>query len=246
MSAVIECRVSCGDACDAMPLTLLVVDDDLGIRVAVGDYLETQGYSVTTVASGRAALEAIGRIHPHLMVVDIAMPEMSGYELIRRVRSDASMRLLPVIFLTARNETADRILGYQVGCDSYLAKPFELEELSAIVRNLLDRNQMVMDWRALAMMTESSRMESSRMEPSRMEPSVRSQDAKQRSLALDLTPREQDVIGLLGHGLSNPQIGEKLHLSARTIEKYVSSLFRKTDTTNRAELLRYAIEHQLL
>jgi DNA-binding NarL/FixJ family response regulator len=233
-----------------MPLTLLVVDDDLGIRVAVGDYLETQGYSVTTVASGRAALEAIGRIHPHLMVVDIAMPEMSGYELIRRVRSDASMRLLPVIFLTARNETADRILGYQVGCDSYLAKPFELEELSAIVRNLLDRNQMVMDWRSLAMTTgmTTTPMEPSRMEPNRVgsEPGVRSQDAKQRSLALDLTPREQDVIGLLGHGLSNPQIGEKLHLSARTIEKYVSSLFRKTDTTNRAELLRYAIEHQLL
>jgi DNA-binding NarL/FixJ family response regulator len=227
-----------------MPLTLLVVDDDLGIRVAVGDYLETLGYSVTTVSNGRAALEAIGRIHPHLMVVDIAMPEMSGYELIRRVRSDASMRLLPVIFLTARNETADRILGYQVGCDSYLAKPFELEELSAIVRNLLDRNQMVMDWRALALTT----LQTVPMDPIAMssEPGVRSQDAKQRALALDLTPREQDVIGLLGNGLSNPQIGEKLHLSARTIEKYVSSLFRKTDTTNRAELLRYAIEHQLL
>ncbi len=240
-----------------MPLTLLVVDDDLGIRVAVGDYLETQGYSVTTVASGRAALEAIGRIHPHLMVVDIAMPEMSGYELIRRVRSDASMRLLPVIFLTARNETADRILGYQVGCDSYLAKPFELEELSAIVRNLLDRNQMVMDWRSLAMTNAMTGMPTGtppgippgmpmESKGSASEPNARSADAKQRALALDLTPREQDVIGLLGHGLSNPQIGEKLHLSARTIEKYVSSLFRKTDTTNRAELLRYAIEHQLL
>jgi DNA-binding NarL/FixJ family response regulator len=224
-----------------MPLTLLVVDDDLGIRVAVGDYLETLGYSVTTVASGRAALEAIARIHPHLMVVDIAMPEMSGYELIRRVRSDASMRLLPVIFLTARNEMADRILGYQVGCDSYLAKPFELEELAAIVRNLLDRNQIVMDWRGLAMTMAMDHAKS----PS--EPTVGAlQSLQSQAAMLDLTPREQDVIVLLGNGLSNPQIGEKLHLSARTIEKYVSSLFRKTDTTNRAELLRYAIEHHLL
>jgi DNA-binding NarL/FixJ family response regulator len=239
-----------------MPLTLLVVDDDLGIRVAVGDYLETLGYSVTTVASGRAALEAIARIHPHLMVVDIAMPEMSGYELIRQVRSNASMRLLPVIFLTARNEMADRILGYQVGCDSYLAKPFELEELAAIVRNLLDRNQMVMDWRGLAAtMAMDQTQTSSFGDPNLKDPNLKdprggdlSGSARSQVQAdlLDLTPREKDVIVLLGNGLSNPQIGEKLHLSARTIEKYVSSLFRKTDTTNRAELLRYAIEHHLL
>ncbi len=234
-----------------MPLTLLVVDDDLGIRVAVGDYLETLGYSVTTVASGRAALEAIARIHPHLMVVDIAMPEMSGYELIRQVRSNASMRLLPVIFLTARNEMADRILGYQVGCDSYLAKPFELEELAAIVRNLLDRNQMVMDWRGLAATMAMDQTNASSLGDANLrDPSGGDLSGSHRSQVqadlLDLTPREKDVIVLLGNGLSNPQIGEKLHLSARTIEKYVSSLFRKTDTTNRAELLRYAIEHHLL
>ena len=126
-----------------MPLTILVVDDDLGIRVAVGDYLETLGFVVTSVSNGWAALEGIAQAHPHLLIVDIAMPQMSGYELVRRVRSEGSMRLLPVIFLTERNETADRILGYQVGCDSYLAKPFELEELATIVKNLLDRNHLL-------------------------------------------------------------------------------------------------------
>lgn len=128
---------------DGMPLTILVVDDDLGIRVAVGDYLETLGFIVSSVSSGRAALEGMAQVLPHLLVVDIAMPEMSGYELVRRVRSEVAMRLLPVIFLTARNETADRILGYQVGCDSYLAKPFELKELAIIVKNLLDRNHLL-------------------------------------------------------------------------------------------------------
>ena len=96
---------------DGMPLTILVVDDDLGIRVAVGDYLETLGFMVTSVSNGQAALDEIAQVLPHLLVVDIAMPEMSGYELVRRVRSEGSMRLLPVIFLTARNETADRILA---------------------------------------------------------------------------------------------------------------------------------------
>ena len=126
-----------------MPLTILVVDDDLGIRVAVGDYLETLGFVVTSVSNGWAALEGIAQVLPHLLVVDIAIPQMSGYELVRRVRSEGSMRLLPVIFLTERNETANRILGYQVGCDSYLAKPFELEELATIVKNLLDRNHLL-------------------------------------------------------------------------------------------------------
>jgi DNA-binding NarL/FixJ family response regulator len=118
------------------------------------------------------------------------------------------------------------------------------------VRNLLDRNQMVMDWRGLAAtMAMDQTQTSSFGDPNLKDPrgdlsgSARSQ--VQADL-LDLTPREKDVIVLLGNGLSNPQIGEKLHLSARTIEKYVSSLFRKTDTTNRAELLRYAIEHHLL
>ena len=128
---------------DGMPLTILVVDDDLGVRVAVGDYLETLGFMATSVSNGQAALDRIAQVLPHLLVVDIAMPEMSGYELVRRVRSEGSMRLLPVIFLTARNETADRILGYQVGCDSYLAKPFELEELATMVKNLLDRNHLL-------------------------------------------------------------------------------------------------------
>jgi DNA-binding response OmpR family regulator len=122
-----------------MPLTLLVADDDLGIRVAVGDYLESLGYAVTTAASGQLTLDAIDRIHPHLLVLDISMSEMSGYELVRQVRLEPIMRLLPVVFLTERNESSDRILGYQALCDGYLAKPFELDELGAIVRSLLDR-----------------------------------------------------------------------------------------------------------
>jgi DNA-binding NarL/FixJ family response regulator len=212
-----------------MPLTLLVADDDLGIRVAVGDYLESLGYAVTTAANGRLALEAIARIHPHLLVLDISMPEMSGYELVRQVRLEPMTRLLPVVFLTERNETSDRILGYQAGCDSYLAKPFELDELGAIVRNLLDRSQLVTDWRQSA------------------QPVSLGSDLVKKSppAPLDLTQREREVVALLSQGLSNPQIGAKLHLSPRTVEKHVTSLFRKTDTNNRAELVGYAIEHQL-
>ena len=216
-----------------MPLTLLVADDDLGIRVAVGDYLEALGYAVTTAANGRLALDAINRIHPHLLVLDISMPEMSGYELVRQVRLEPMTRLLPVVFLTERNDTADRILGYQAGCDSYLAKPFELDELGAIVRNLLDRAQIVTDLRQSP--TSNAIVSSLGF----------GQSSKLSGGVLELTSREREVVSLLSQGLSNPQIGIKLHLSPRTVEKHVTSLFRKTDTNNRAELVGYAIENQL-
>ena len=221
-----------------MPLTLLVADDDLGIRVAVGDYLEALGYAVTTAANGRLALDAINRIHPHLLVLDISMPEMSGYELVRQVRLEPITRLLPVVFLTERNDTADRILGYQAGCDSYLAKPFELDELGAIVRNLLDRAQIVTDWRQ----SPTSSNTSSNTIVSSL---GFAQPPKLSGEVLELTSREREVVSLLSQGLSNPQIGIKLHLSPRTVEKYVTSLFRKTDTNNRAELVGYAIENHL-
>lgn len=220
-----------------MPLTLLVADDDLGIRVAVGDYLESLGYAVTTAANGKLALDAIARIHPHLLVLDISMPEMSGYELVRQVRLEPMTRLLPVVFLTERNETSDRILGYQAGCDSYLAKPFELDELGAIVRNLLDRAQLVTDWRQVAPPVVATF-------PS-VVPLSEGMGELTKMLLMDLTPREREVVSLLSQGLTNAQIGAKLHLSPRTVEKHVTSLFRKTDTTNRSELVGYAIEHQL-
>ncbi len=221
-----------------MPLTLLVADDDLGIRVAVGDYLESLGYAVTTAANGKLALDAIARIHPHLLVLDISMPEMSGYELVRQVRLEPMTRLLPVVFLTERNETSDRILGYQAGCDSYLAKPFELDELGAIVRNLLDRAQLVTDWRQVAPLPVVTFPGASNGASGELPKMVAIE-------GVDLTQREREVVSLLSQGLSNPQIGAKLHLSPRTVEKHVTSLFRKTDTTNRSELVGYAIEHQL-
>jgi len=218
----------------SMPLRLLVADDDLGIRVAVGDYLEALGYAVTTAANGRLVLDAINRIHPHLLVLDISMPEMSGYELVRQVRLEPMTRLLPVVFLTERNDTADRILGYQAGCDSYLAKPFELDELGAIVRNLIDRAQIITDWRQSS--TSSNTIVTSL---------GFAKSPKISGEVLKLTSREREVVSLLSQGLSNPQIGIKLHLSPRIVEKHVTSLFRKTDTNNRDELVGYAIEYQL-
>jgi DNA-binding NarL/FixJ family response regulator len=219
-----------------MPLTILVADDDPGTRLSISDYLELSGYLVVSAEDGRKALAMVDQYQPHLIVTDITMPQMDGYELVRQVRRRPAFRLLPVIFLTARTNTQERILGYQLGCDAYLPKPFDLEELGAVIRNLLERVQMIqLEWR----------MRSPTPETENHHPAEQPRTSA-IATALDLTPREWEVLDLLTDGLSNSQIGDRLHLSSRTVEKYVSSLLRKTDTNNRAELVRFAMEHHLV
>ncbi|MGB5961732.1 MAG: response regulator transcription factor [Coleofasciculaceae cyanobacterium] len=226
-----------------MPLTILVADDNLGTRLSVSDYLEMSGYSVVVAEDGLQALSMIETYHPHILITDINMPRMDGYELVRQVRQKPAFRLLPVVFLTERISTEERIRGYQTGCDLYLPKPFEMQELSAVIRNLLERSQIIQsEWRF-------SNDEVTR-KPADSDTVAANDNISQAidSAAPDfhLTKREEQVLELLAKGSSNAEIGNKLHLSPRTIEKYVSSLLRKTATSNRAELVRFAMENQLV
>ena len=205
-----------------MPLLILLAEDDLGIQMAVQDYLQLSGYRVITAKNGEEALQKLEAYHPHLIVADIKMPRKDGYELIQEVRKRPAFQLVPVIFLTKRGTTADRIQGYQAGCDVYLPKPFEMDELGAVINNLLARSQL---------MQSDQEMSST---------------ASQTTETFDFTQRETEVLQLLTEGLSNTEMGEKLYLSSRTVEKYVSSLFRKTDTNNRAELVSFALKHHLI
>ncbi|MGB3264891.1 MAG: response regulator transcription factor [Microcoleus sp.] len=234
-----------------MPLTILVADDDFATRLSITDYLEITGYSVIPAENGKEALGLVQEFQPHLIVTDITMPEMDGYEFVRRVRTRPAFRLLPVIFLTERTSTEERIRGYQMGCDNFLAKPFELQVLGAVIRSLLDRYALI------AQASSRSESESTSTEARhRGNNHPESDFLTQRSETGDgyspsqnapnLTQREQQVLDLLTEGLSNIQIGDRLHLSPRTIEKHVSSLFRKTESSNRTELVRFAMEHHLV
>ncbi|MCY7385331.1 MAG: DNA-binding response regulator [Microcoleus sp. CAN_BIN18] len=243
-----------------MPLTILVADDDFATRLSITDYLEIIGYSVIAAENGKEALGLVEEFQPHLIVTDITMPEMDGYEFVRRVRTRPAFRLLPVIFLTERTSTQERIRGYQMGCDNYLAKPFELSELGAVIRSLLDRYALIAQAPSRSpepepTLTEARSRANGKYEAdfltqkSKTGDSLRDSSAARASLrqnALTLTQREQEVLNLLTEGLSNILIGDRLHLSPRTVEKHVSSLFRKTESNNRAELVRFAMEHHLV
>ena len=234
-----------------MPLTILIAEDDEGTRLSLCDFLELEGYSVLMASHGEMALQQVFSHQPQLIITDVGMPGLDGYSLVQKVRQFPAFRLLPVIFLTAHNQIQDRIKGYQMGCDLYLPKPFELQEVGAIVRNLLERSQLIQSaWiQQVALSTAQQRaLQGSDVLTDAPQPvsEAAATWSPATELVADFTTREQDVLALLSDGLSNAQIGDRLFLSPRTVEKYVSSLLRKTETSNRSELLRFAISHHLV
>ena len=116
--------------------TILVVDDKASVRTLVRDYLAEQGFRVVTAGNGRDALFVARQEKPDLILLDIMMPEMDGYEFIRTYRRE---RETPIILLTARLEETDKVLGLELGADDYVTKPFGMRELVARIRAVLRR-----------------------------------------------------------------------------------------------------------
>lgn len=115
---------------------ILIVDDEPNIRELARLYLSREGFQVQTVANGALALAQVRQQPPALMVLDLMLPEMDGWEVCRRVRTNSN---LPIIMLTARDDDIDKILGLELGADDYLTKPFNPRELVARVRAILRR-----------------------------------------------------------------------------------------------------------
>jgi len=117
---------------------VLVVDDEPMVLEVVTAYLERDGYRVSTATNGSEALAAVESMRPDLLVLDVMLPEIDGFDLLGRIRRTSDM---PVILLTARTEEPDRVLGLELGADDYVVKPFSPRELAARVRSVLRRAQ---------------------------------------------------------------------------------------------------------
>lgn len=116
---------------------ILVIDDDDKITSMLRRSLAFEGYSVVTANNGAEGLKQMLALEPNLLILDVMMPQMDGWEVCRRVRESGSQ--VPILMLTAKDEIADRVKGLDLGADDYLVKPFALEELLARVRSLLRR-----------------------------------------------------------------------------------------------------------
>lgn len=119
---------------------ILVVDDEVSLQETLAYNLTKQGYEVETVGDGPAALEAARRLKPDLILLDIMLPGMDGFEVCRILRNEMST---PVLMLTARDDEIDRVVGLEVGADDYLTKPFSMRELIARVKAMLRRVRII-------------------------------------------------------------------------------------------------------
>jgi len=119
--------------------TILVVDDDAVTRRFVGGLLSSRGYRVHEAPDGGAALSAVGAVQPHLILLDLVMPEKDGYEVIASLKGDPATRRIPVLILSMRSREEDIVKGLEMGAEDYMTKPFNTRELLARVRKILAR-----------------------------------------------------------------------------------------------------------
>jgi len=118
---------------------ILIVEDDLDVADMLNAYFRVQGYEVFTVNWGEDGLRAATTAQPDLIILDIRLPDIDGYEVARRLRSDRKTNTIPIIFLTEKRDRADRLHGLELGADDYITKPFDVQELRLRVRNALRR-----------------------------------------------------------------------------------------------------------
>ena len=123
-----------------MPQLILIVDDEPDLSGTIAYALERYGFATRVAGSGAAAFEALAaEIRPDLVILDVMLPDVSGFEICRRIRANPRGARMPVLMLTARGEELDRVVGFEVGADDYVVKPFSVRELALRVRALLRR-----------------------------------------------------------------------------------------------------------
>jgi two-component system OmpR family response regulator len=205
--------------------TLLIVDDDQALCAMLIEYLTLEGFAAVAAATGPSGLEQLARAPVDLVILDVMLPELSGFEVLRRIRA---LSRVPVIMLTARGEEVDRIVGLEMGADDYLAKPFSPRELVARIRAVLRRTP-----------AEAGAAESAiQWGPLRLD--LRARRAQVAEHDLELTSAELRILELLVRAdtrtvtrdeLMLQALGRRLLPTDRSLDTHVSNLRRK--------LLRY-------
>ena len=206
---------------------LLVVDDEPNIRELLATSLRFAGFEVHTAADGAAALRVARQIELDLVVLDVMLPDMDGFAVTRRLREKGQH--VPVVFLTARDDTQDKVTGLTVGGDDYVTKPFSLEEVVARIRAVLRRTQPDAD------------LSSSVLTYADLELDEDSHEVTRGGRVVELSPTEFKLLRYLmlnpGRVLSKTQILDHVWQyewggDANIVESYISYLRRKVDNVN--------------
>lgn len=204
-----------------------MVDDEPNLLRAVEACLQAEGYEVLAARSAREALLRITTHVPDLIITDIRMPGMDGFEFARHLHQTPATSLIPVMFLTAKGEMSDRVKGFRSGVDAYLTKPFEPEELLAAIEGILRRVKRTHDGiaRVIGAATQAA--------------------GRDRFHDEELTEAEIRIAELVALGLSNKEIAADLEISVRTVENHISHILDKKSFSNRVEIARMVLEQNL-
>jgi DNA-binding NarL/FixJ family response regulator len=197
---------------------ILVVDPDDGFRGFTSSLLRRVGYQTIEKPNGESAIAAARHAPPALVLLEIELPGVSGYQVCRELRDEFGEEL-PIVFVSgSRTEALDRVAGLHIGADDYLVKPVAPEELIARVRRLLARTAH------------------------HGPPAARAANA----YALSLSRREREVLRLLAEGLTNKSIGQVLFISPKTVATHVQRILTKLGARSRAEAVAFAYQHDLI
>ena len=205
---------------------ILLVDDETLITDSLSYSLKREGFDVATAADGLSALEAVEKLNPDLIVLDLMLPDISGFEVCRRLRAHTTT---PVIMLTARGEEIDRVLGLEVGADDYLAKPFSFRELLARIQAMMRR---------VALDRQISQPQQQTISMGRLSLDPAGRRAFKGDQELQLSTREFDLLTLLmknaGRAMSREELisqiwGEDWSGDSRTLDVHVRWLRMKVE-----------------
>lgn len=197
---------------------LLLVDDDRELATMLQEYLEPEGFAVDWAGDGPTALQRLGEATFDLVILDVMMPVMNGFEVLRRIRAEGDT---PVLMLTARGDDVDRIVGLEIGADDYLAKPFNPRELVARLRAVLRRSR------------PAPASETGHLSAGSIELDLRSRRATRDGRELQLTGTEFQLLGLLVSAagevvsketISTEVLGRRLQPWDRSVDTHVSNL----------------------
>lgn len=230
---------------------VVLVDDEESIRKSVGQFLFDAGYQVTTCGDADTALQICrsswaddendegSSSLPDAIVSDIRMPRKDGLELLSDIRSDERLVEVPVILLTAKGLTEDRIAGFKAGADAYLPKPFDPEELLTVIDNSIARHETLSGG---TVEVDDLKRDLDEIKFLLLEKGGGGVGGDWvQATNVYLAPDEKEVLELLCKGLMNKEIAEDLFISTRRVEQHLTSMFRKTGQPNRTALVRWAV-----
>ena len=205
------------------PLRTIIVDDEENITDFIGRALRLQGFKTVCAHDGDQALHSVCEELPDLVILDLMLPKMDGWEVCRRVKSNPATQKIPIIMLTARTSTEDVVQGLNLGADDYIKKPFPLDELLARVKVLLRRN--IFDEERTVISNGDLKVH------------IPEREAFLRGNMLDLSPTEFDLLEILasrlGHTVNREELLKKIWGMSggdtRTVDVHISRLRKKLD-----------------